>query len=124
MAKGAKRAGSPPIIARANFAFNLAARTTDSGVPPTPTRSGIAPLSVFGRTMSAGTLVPFMKELALPGDTFDIHLNCDIKTHPTIGPLFGSYKFECMVYEAPIRLYQAKLNNNKTKVGLDMSQIK
>ena len=43
-------------------------------------------------TMSAGTLVPFMSQVALPGDTFDINLNCDIKTHPTIGPLFGSYK--------------------------------
>ena len=38
-------------------------------------------------TMAPGTLVPFIHEIALPGDTFDIHLNCDAKTHPTVGPI-------------------------------------
>ncbi|AXH78074.1 MAG: major capsid protein [Microviridae sp.] len=75
-------------------------------------------------TMSAGTLVPFLKELALPGDTFDIELNCDVKTHPTIGPLFGSYKVQLDVFQAPIRLYQAALHNNMLKIGMKMSQIK
>jgi hypothetical protein len=75
-------------------------------------------------TMSAGTLVPFLSEVALPGDTFDINLQCDIKTHPTIGPLFGSYKVQLDVFQAPFRLYHALLHNNKLGVGLNMSQIK
>ena len=49
---------------------------------------------IFRTTMSAGTLVPFMSILALPGDTFDIDLECDVKTHPTTGPLFGSFKVQ------------------------------
>ncbi len=74
-------------------------------------------------TMSAGTLVPFMSEIALPGDTFDINLDCDIKTHPTIGPLFGSYKVQLDVFIAPIRLYNAYLHNNKLGIGLTMNKV-
>ena len=43
---------------------------------------------IFKSSMAAGTLVPFMCEVALPGDTFDIGLDCDVRTHPTIGPFF------------------------------------
>ncbi|AXH73230.1 MAG: major capsid protein [Microviridae sp.] len=75
-------------------------------------------------TMSAGTLVPFLTEVALPGDTFDIHLDCDIKTHPTIGPLFGSYKVQLDIFQAPIRLYQGQLHNNKLGIGLNMAGVK
>ena len=42
-------------------------------------------------TMTVGTLVPFMKLIALPGDTFEIQLDTKVLTHPTVGPLFGSY---------------------------------
>lgn len=75
-------------------------------------------------TMSAGTLVPFMTELGLPGDTFDINLDCNVMTHPTIGPLFGSYKVQLDVFQIPIRLYNGKLHNNSLNVGLKMSEIK
>lgn len=75
-------------------------------------------------TMAAGTLVPFMSEVALPGDTFDINLGCDIKTHPTIGPLFGSYKVQLDVFQAPIRLYNSKLHNNALGIGRNMSTVK
>ena len=34
--------------------------------------------------MGVGTLVPFMKILGLPGDTFEIDLDTRIMTHPTI----------------------------------------
>ena len=37
-------------------------------------------------TAAAGTLIPFMKIPALVGDSFEIELDCDVKTHPTIGP--------------------------------------
>ena len=36
---------------------------------------------VLRTTMSAGTLVPFMKMVALPGDTIDIDLDVDVKTN-------------------------------------------
>jgi hypothetical protein len=75
-------------------------------------------------TMSSGTLVPFLNEVGLPGDYFEIDLECDIKTHPTIGPLFGSYKVQLDVFQCPIRLYNGKLHMNLLNVGLNMSQIK
>lgn len=75
-------------------------------------------------TMAAGTLIPFMKILALNGDQFKIKLNSDVLTHPTIGPLFGSYKLQLDVFSVPIRLYQAQLHNNKLGIGNDMAKIK
>lgn len=75
-------------------------------------------------TMSAGTLVPFMCNVMLPGDTFDIDLNAEILTHPTIGPLFGSYKVQLDVFAVPVRLYQAELHMNKLGIGMKMSNVK
>lgn len=75
-------------------------------------------------TMGIGSLVPFMKVLALPGDTFNIQLDNKIMTHPTIGPLFGSFKFQADVFTCPIRLYNAMLHNNALGVGLDMKKVK
>jgi len=80
--------------------------------------------SIFKTTMSAGTLVPFLKLLALPGDTFDIELDVRVMTHPTVGPLFDSYKVQLDVFQAPIRLYQAMMHNNMLNIGMDMSQVK
>ena len=78
---------------------------------------------IFRTTMSAGTLVPFLKLLALPGDTFDIDLDCSILTHPTLGPLFGSYKVQLDIFEAPLRLYNRQLHNNKLGIGLNMKEV-
>lgn len=75
-------------------------------------------------TMSAGTLVPFLVQVALPGDTWDIDLNTVVLTHPTTGPLYGSYKVQLDTFIAPIRLYQGALHNNKLGVGLKMDTIK
>jgi hypothetical protein len=75
-------------------------------------------------TMASGTLVPFMSEVALPGDNFSINLDLDMKTHPTIGPLFGSYKIQVDVFQCPIRLYNGKLHMNLLNIGLNMNQIK
>ena len=74
-------------------------------------------------SMSAGTLVPFMSELALPGDDWDIQLDCDVKTLPTIGPLFGSYKVQLDVFSIPIRLYNKYLHMNALGIGLKMDTI-
>jgi hypothetical protein len=75
-------------------------------------------------TMGVGSLVPFMKVLALPGDTLNIQLDSKIMTHPTIGPLFGSFKFQADLFTCPIRLYNAMLHNNALGVGLDMKKVK
>ena len=45
-------------------------------------------------------------------------------THPTVGPLFGSYKFQMDIFTVPIRLYNALLHNNALNVGLDMAKVK
>lgn len=75
-------------------------------------------------TMSAGTLVPFLVMPVLPGDTIDIDLDTIIKTHPTIGPLFGSYKWQLDIFQAGIRLYQGQLHNNKLGIGNRMGDVK
>lgn len=80
--------------------------------------------SAWRSPMGVGTLVPFMKLVGLPGDTFDIELDTRIMTHPTVGPLFGNFKFQADVFTCPIRLYNAMLHNNTLNIGLDMSKVK
>ena len=75
-------------------------------------------------SMTPGTLVPFLCEVALPGDSWDIQLESLIRTMPAVGPLFGSYKMQMDVFTCPIRLYNGLLHNNMTKIGLNMSQVK
>jgi hypothetical protein len=79
---------------------------------------------IWRSTMSAGTLVPFLCQVGLPEDVFDIDLNVDIKTHPTLGPLFASFKVQLDVFKADFRLYQGQLHNNKLGIGMDMSKVK
>ena len=78
---------------------------------------------VWRSTMAAGTLVPFMSMVGLPGDTFDISLNADFKTHPTVGPLFGSYKAQYDVFMVPMRLYNSLLHNNAMGMGMKMDKV-
>lgn len=78
---------------------------------------------IWRSSMNCGTLVPFMVEPALPGDTFDINLTALAKTIPTICPLFGSFKFQADVFFVPARLYIKELHNNKSGIGMDMSKI-
>lgn len=75
-------------------------------------------------TMAAGTLVPFMNLIGLPGDSFDIDLDAVVNTHPTIGPLYDGFKLQLDVYTAPMRLYQSVLNNDKLGIGLKMADVK
>lgn len=79
---------------------------------------------VFRNTQSPGTLVPFMKIVAQKGDVFDIQLINKTLTHPTVGPLFGSYKLQHFVFTCPIRLYNSWLHNNRAGIGMKMSDIK
>lgn len=79
---------------------------------------------VFRTTMAPGVLVPSMKLLMTPGDTFEIKTRCHTLTHPTVGPLFGSFKQQNDFFFCPIRLYQAMLHNNALNIGLDMKSVK
>ena len=82
-------------------------------------------LSTITRTsISPGVLVPTMKLLVQKGDTIDIDIESNVLTHPTTGPLFGSFKLENHIYFGAMRLYNSWLHNNRTKIGLNMSQIK
>lgn len=82
-------------------------------------------LSFVCRTsMAPGVLVPTLKMLVLPGDTFPIKTRCHTLTHPTIGPLFGSFKQQNDFFFCPIRLYNAMLHNNALNIGLDMKKVK
>ena len=79
---------------------------------------------VWRNTQAAGTLIPFMSIPMTKGDTFEINLQPNVMTHPTVGPLFGSFKMQNDIFFCPIRLYNSWLHNNKIKIGLNMSQIK
>lgn len=80
--------------------------------------------NVIRTTMAPGVLVPTWKQLVLPGDTFPIETRCHTLTHPTVGPLFGSFKQQNDFFFCPIRLYNAMLHNNTLNIGLDMKQVK
>lgn len=80
--------------------------------------------TVVRNTQAPGTLVPNLTLLVQKGDIIDIDIEANVLTHPTVGPLFGSFKLEHHVYTIPFRLYNSWLHNNRTKIGLDMSQVK
>lgn len=80
--------------------------------------------TIVRNTQSPGTLVPNLCLVAQKGDTFDIDIDANVLTHPTTGPLFGSFKLEHHVYTGPVRLYNSWLHNNRTKIGLNMEQVK
>lgn len=79
---------------------------------------------VWRSTMAPGVLVPFMSEVILPGSTFDIKLHTNVKTYPTVGPLFGSFKLQEDLFMVPVRLYNSWLHNNRLGIGLNMSNVK
>ena len=80
--------------------------------------------TVFRSSIGVGMLVPFCKILVQKGDVIDIDIESNVLTHPTTGPLFGSFKLENHIYFGAMRLYNSWLHNNRTKIGLNMSQIK
>lgn len=74
-------------------------------------------------SMAPGILYPFLKLVGTNHDTFDIDLDSFVRTLPTKGPLFGSYKLQCDIFAAPFRLYQGILHNNPIDIGLKMNQV-
>ena len=80
--------------------------------------------TVFRSTMASGVLTPCLKLVAQKGDIFDIQMINKTLTRPTVGPLFGAYKLQHFIFTVPIRLYNSWLHNNRTGIGLKMSDIK
>ena len=80
--------------------------------------------NVWRSSMQVGVLTPFMVEVGLNGDTFDIDLTAMVRTLPTINPLFGSFKLQMDVFEIPMRLYNGILHNNALKIGNNMQKVK
>ncbi|AXH73734.1 MAG: major capsid protein [Microviridae sp.] len=79
---------------------------------------------IWRSTMSPGTLVPVMSQIALTGDTWDIDLNAMVNTHPALGPLFGSMKLQLDAFRIPMRLYNRATHNNKLNIGRNMAAVK
>lgn len=79
---------------------------------------------IWRSSMAPGTLVPCLNITGLPGDTFDIDINAVIRTLPTVGPMFGSFKMQLDLFNCPMRLYNAKLHNNALGIGMNMASIK
>ena len=74
-------------------------------------------------SMACGTLVPFMNEVCLIGDSWDIDLFTEVVTLPTLGPLFGSFKVQLDVFYIPARLYIASLHMNRLGIGNNMADV-
>lgn len=74
-------------------------------------------------TIAPGLLVPCLKELVLPNDTYKIDIDTKIFTLPTTGPMFGSFKFQIDLFYAPFRLYNGALHNNALGIGQKMETI-
>lgn len=79
---------------------------------------------IFRTSASAGTLIPFLCKPMLPTDVWDIDLDVNVMTHPTVGPLFGSAKVQLDLFRIPVRLYNGLLHMNKTELGLKISDVK
>lgn len=78
---------------------------------------------VWRSTMTTGTLIPFIVEPTLNGDDIEIDLTSLVRTLPTNGPIFGSFKLQLDVFSCPIRLYIAALHNNKLGIGMNMKNV-
>lgn len=74
-------------------------------------------------SMAPGVLYPFIKMVGTNHGTFDIDLDSFVRTLPTKGPLFGSFKLQVDLFSVPFRLYQAILHNNPQKIGMKMNQV-
>lgn len=75
-------------------------------------------------TASIGTIIPVYVNVALPEDTWDIGMELEVYTNPTVGPLFGSLEGSIHWFEAAIRLYNSFLHNNKLRIGNNISRVK
>lgn len=70
--------------------------------------------SVWKSSMAPGTITPIMGILCQNEDTMDIEFDVDIQTNPTLGALYGSFKFQIDTFLTPFSLYCPLLLINET----------
>lgn len=80
--------------------------------------------TIFRSSVGVGMLVPFCKILCQKGDIIDLNLINKTLSQPTLGPLFGSFKLQHFMFFGGLRLYNSWLHNNRTGIGMKMSDIK
>nr|DAM96147.1 MAG TPA: Major capsid protein [Microviridae sp.] len=80
--------------------------------------------TIFRSSVGVGMLVPFCKILCQKGDIIDLDLINKTLSQPTLGPLFGSFKLQHFLFFGGFRLYNSWLHNNRTGIGMKMSDIK
>ena len=80
--------------------------------------------SARATSMAPGVLYPFYVRPCTNGDSFDVDINAFVRTIPTKGPLYGSFKLQVDFFAAPVRLYQGILHNNPLNIGLKMKNVK
>ena len=78
---------------------------------------------IIRTSQACGTIVPYWCQIGMDGTTFYIDITTKVKTLPTTGPVFGSFKHQIDVFVIPIRLYIAALHNNALGVGLNMDKV-
>lgn len=78
---------------------------------------------IIRTTQACGTIVPYWCQIGMDGTTFYVDITTKVKTLPTTGPVFGSFKHQIDVFVIPIRLYVAALHNNALGVGLNMNKV-
>lgn len=78
---------------------------------------------IIRTSQACGTIVPYWCQIGMDGTTFYIDITTKVKTLPTTGPVFGSFKHQIDVFVIPIRLYVAALHNNALGVGLNMNKV-
>lgn len=78
---------------------------------------------IIRTTQACGTIVPYWCQIGLDGTTFYVDITTKVKTLPTTGPVFGSFKHQIDLFVIPIRLYIAALHNNALGVGLSMNKV-
>lgn len=78
---------------------------------------------IIRTSQACGTIVPYWCQIGLDGTTFYVDITTKVKTMPTTGPVFGSFKHQIDIFVIPIRLYVAALHNNALGVGLNMSKV-
>lgn len=73
--------------------------------------------------MGVGMVMPLYTNIVKRGDVWDMELDANILTHPTNGPMFGSYEYRAAVITADLRLYNKLLHNDAQDIGMNIKQV-
>lgn len=70
-----------------------------------------------------GILYPCLCIPVMRGDKFDINIAAGVRTVPSKGAMFGSYKLQIDYYFCANRLYTGILHNNPYNLGMKMNKV-